>query len=454
MNKFNILHYSFGLPPYASGGLPLFVADLVEEQEKNGSEVTVLLPKNTISKKCFIKEEGNIAYLNNSLPVSSIFGMKNPKDFIKEYDKEIFVNYFKSKKFDIIHVHSLMGLPLEFLEAANDENIPIVYTTHDYYGLCLKCNFIDYNGQVCDCASSKKCAQCNKINGLSSTKQYLIGSTFYKQIKNINFIKKMKNLLKTKNIEKGSSEIAIEISVEDSDSYGSLLNYYKKMFKCIDYFHFNSSVSKKVYEGFLGNINGEIITISLKDIINQVEKRKSPKGEVITFGYIGRKEPYKGIKFLLNNMKELHNNGYNFSLKLYGDDFSNYDQLFNGKVINMGTYNRNELINVFNEMDLLIVPSIWKETFGFITLESLSCGCPVIVSENVGSKDLLSKSNIFETESDNSLKKILIDKIRNYNKNIDNSFSFDYEKHSLKMCNFKLFGVYNKLLKKEEDYEY
>ena len=45
-----ILHYSFGLPPYSSGGLPLYVKDLAYSQKRNGHEVNILIPK-----LCFTK---------------------------------------------------------------------------------------------------------------------------------------------------------------------------------------------------------------------------------------------------------------------------------------------------------------------------------------------------------------------------------------------------------------
>ncbi len=44
---------------------------------------------------------------------------------------------------------------------------------------------------------------------------------------------------------------------------------------------------------------------------------------------------------------------------------------------------------IFEETDVLIMPSVWNETFGFTVLEALSHGVPVIVSKNVGAKDLL-----------------------------------------------------------------
>ena len=50
-------------------------------------------------------------------------------------------------------------------------------------------------------------------------------------------------------------------------------------------------------------------------------------------------------------------------------------------------------------IDILVLPSIWHETFGFTVLEAQSYGVPVVVSSNVGAKDLISEGNngfIFE----------------------------------------------------------
>ena len=50
-----------------------------------------------------------------------------------------------------------------------------------------------------------------------------------------------------------------------------------------------------------------------------------------------------------------------------------------------------EAERIYNNMDLLVLPSIWKETFGMVVLEALSYGVPVIISENVGAKELLTE---------------------------------------------------------------
>lgn len=57
---------------------------------------------------------------------------------------------------------------------------------------------------------------------------------------------------------------------------------------------------------------------------------------------------------------------------------------------------------------------MWHETFGFIVLEALLKGVPCLVSNNVGSKDLVPNSWIFG--SNNELEKKLKDLILNPNK--------------------------------------
>lgn len=52
-------------------------------------------------------------------------------------------------------------------------------------------------------------------------------------------------------------------------------------------------------------------------------------------------------------------------------------------------YSYTDLEKIFDETDILVAPSIWYETFGFTVLEALSYGVPVVISGNVGAKDIL-----------------------------------------------------------------
>lgn len=84
-------------------------------------------------------------------------------------------------------------------------------------------------------------------------------------------------------------------------------------------------------------------------------------------------------------------------------------------------YSYTELKKIFDETDVLVAPSIWYETFGFTVLEALSYGVPVIISGNVGAKDILAQGagvvieNIDATKLFTTLQNLTPDKLRAMN---------------------------------------
>ena len=107
--------------------------------------------------------------------------------------------------------------------------------------------------------------------------------------------------------------------------------------------------------------------------------------------------------------------------------------------------------HVFDQIDLLVVPSIWQETFGFVVLEALSYGVPVVISENVGAKDILIRNpgcGILYDGTAKGLKCALVQiykqrwQLQQMNERILNmGDEFSYETHVKKMLE-----LYRKLL--------
>lgn len=90
-----------------------------------------------------------------------------------------------------------------------------------------------------------------------------------------------------------------------------------------------------------------------------------------------------------------------------------------------GKFNARTIGCVYDDMDVLIVPSVWKETFSLVTLEALSHGVLVIVSDNVGAQDIVKQYNekfVYHERMDleNLLKSIIEDKLLllEYNRHI------------------------------------
>lgn len=166
----HILHYTLGFPPYRSGGLVKYANDLMQAQYKLGHKVVALYPGGTslFLRKCHIKENGKYGTIQiyeivNPLPVPLMYGLKDVNSIVNEnkIDTCSFEDLLDNIKPDVVHLHTLMGLPLLFIKIMKDRGIKIVFTSHDYYGLCLKVNFINKSGGICSGANPDKCKKCN-----------------------------------------------------------------------------------------------------------------------------------------------------------------------------------------------------------------------------------------------------------------------------------------------------
>ena len=151
----------------------------------------------------------------------------------------------------------------------------------------------------------------------------------------------------------------------------------------MDCIHYNSTLTKTVYEQHFHFSDTAVIPISHGDIQDNRRKRECPEDQLRLL-YLGPKGAAKGFFLLQEALDRLWELRQNFYLDIYF-------QLANPSPY-MRThrkYTGSELETVFAHTDLLIMPSLWQETFGYGVLEALSYGVPVLISGNVGAKDIL-----------------------------------------------------------------
>lgn len=177
--------------------------------------------------------------------------------------------------------------------------------------------------------------------------------------------------------------------------YKKLIEYNQKIVNLVDCIHCNSNVAKEIYLKYLKEIDYKVIPITKSGLSNTLYKKKI-EDKVLKIGFIGTTNPVKGLNVLIESLFKILDKEHEiiWELELYGDDYSDYEKL-DQRIKNRGCFVQDQLGQVFSNIDLLIVPSIWYETFGFVVLEAMAYGVPVIVSDLVGAKILLKESNIF-----------------------------------------------------------
>lgn len=393
-----VLHYLFGLPPVRSGGLVKYVLDLAKGQRDQGLDVCLMIPgeihkdKKTIIKKRKYKDFVCYHVINPVL-VSCGERIYDMTVLCESGNPDVYIKFLQSVSPDIIHIHSLMGLHLAFLQAAEQLRIPMIYTTHDYYGLCPKYSNYAENGVECR-ADGSMCGLCmgspTEISKLQV--QHMQYYAWLKKNTVVNWIEYSKKLLRLKwwlRRRKKKYSTAMSNGNADimSDSFKTLKSHYKNMFSYITFFHFNSSQTEKIYKMSLENIEGKVINISNHSVADNRKIHSYEKK--LKLAYLSNRQTIKGYEVLMDTLDRLYNDGFHeFECHIY----CNEDRFGVPYFKTHKPYTEKSMGKIFDNMDVLIVPSLWKETFGMVALEAISYGVPVIFSENVGAKDIFDKN--------------------------------------------------------------
>lgn len=437
----NILHFSLGLPPYRSGGLTKYAIDLMVSQHRSGLNVSLLYPGDFTfwkTQKMYIDKPVDFLgiqtfEIKNPPPVPLLHGVSSPSDIYNAtaIDTKALTDFYENKKPDVFHIHTLMGLPLSLLDYFKEKGVKLIFSTHDYYGLCPKVNFINQNNELCPGANPQLCAICNN-NAMS---------TLFLKIRNSKYLLRHKKLLGSKVNKSTKKQIKdignYAISTDTVSEYKRLLNYYRDIFNMLDVFHFNSHITEQVYKEYLQIDNSRVIPVCHMGIFDRRKPKHFNKTK-LRLTFIGNLDTYKGFPILKNVLINLLNDGLtNWELNVWGGEIATDKEC--NQIQYKGRYSKDEIGLIFEETDLLIVPAVWKETFSFITLEALSFGVPVLVTESVGAKSVVERYKpdfvipIGNEALRNKLKNILAlddDSLQQYNKSILSlDFKYNMEEH-------------------------
>ncbi len=332
-----ILKVIHGFPPDYMAGSEVYSYHLVKELLKQDIETFVFTRvENEFDDNYRIYDEKfediNIQRVN-----------KPKKDYLYEdkfYDDKldkIFKEYLENVKPDIVHFGHLSHLSINLIKIVKKSNIPIVYTIHDFWLYCVKGQMINQDGIICENPSVENCTKCSN---------YVVDS-----IKVENSTKHMKNIINL-----------VDVFISPSHT---LKNFF-----------INQGINKNKIKYLKYGFNTK------KIIYN---KKLFTKNSKINFGFMGRVIPTKGIKVLVDTFKKLPNE----KLSIYGNIGIQKRFLETKNIVFKGTYNNNNINTVLNDMDVLIVPSIWYENAPLVIQEAFLAGIPVITSDIGGMAELV-----------------------------------------------------------------
>lgn len=340
-----IFHVIHGFPPEYMAGSEVYTYNLCMESAKE-HEITVFYRiANPFLKvfKIIQTEFHGLSIYKINLPVVA-------HSFQKRYRNQSVESAFKSvlKEInpDIVHVSHLNYLSTTLLEITKNQNIPIVFTLHDFWLMCPRGQLVSTDYSNCEEIDFEKCARCVE-NYFSMKEEAKLGI-----IARDKFIKRM---------------------VEHVNIFIAPSNFLREKF-----IHWGIPASKIIYSDYGFN------TDYFKDF------RKTPSTK-IRFGFTGRIIPVKGVQLLIQAFNQL--DGENAILKIFGKETEGTQYLkenvSNSNIQFVGPYNNWEIKEVLSDIDVLTVPSIWFENSPLVIHEAFLAKIPVIASNLGGMKELV-----------------------------------------------------------------
>lgn len=298
-----ILHYALGFPPYRSGGLTKFCMDLMMQQAREGHIVAIAWPGKIgfIDKRTSIQRRHNVSIgdvtvasyeIVNPLPISYDEGIADIHAFTEDIDPAPYAQLLRDINPDVIHVHTLMGLHRSFLEAAKAANIRLVFTAHDFFPICPKVTMFR-NGSICE--SAHDCSDCNACNttALSLKKIQILQSPIYRMFKDSLVVKRLRKSHRNAYLGSMTEEKTVE-SVNLPELYIGLRQHYGSLLQLMDIVHYNSSVTKEVYESFYDIPYSCVVNITHADIHDHRRRRSYEQG-ILRIRYLGNIGGAKGF---------------------------------------------------------------------------------------------------------------------------------------------------------------
>jgi len=160
---------------------------------------------------------------------------------------------------------------------------------------------------------------------------------------------------------------------------------------------------KKIFVNYLG--------VDVKKFYPDKHKKSNLE---IQIGFVGQITLSKGILTILNAIKLINDKKFNFSF--VGQRYN--DEEFDKKIISynlknvsfLPPLNQQKLQKFYNKIDILVMPSV-SDGFGLVVIEAMSCGIPVIVSDQCGAAEIVkdgSNGLIFEASNSSELAKKII----------------------------------------------
>lgn len=382
MRVLQVIHQD---PRTPKGGCETYCRHLIDQLHKNNVSLGVFCRTLDQSAKPLKIEKAKEAEYY-TVGLTSLPSAKDIFQFVNSYAnsevQNLFLEVLENFKPDIIHVHHLITLSIDIISASVKLGIPIVATLHDYWYFCHRITLTTPDEKPCDGPKNGiKCRAC--------------GKSVYNRFPGI--------LLQPGQVA------AVMIRNR---------RLLRELNRCkILYAPSHSLLARYENEGIASHL-----LVHRPYGISRTPFKKRQMGEELTFGFIGNLSPHKGIEVLLDASRKLNLGPW--KLLVFGQGEREYEAKLKNMVGDLpvefrGKFDNRDIQKTLDQLDVLVVPSLWEENSPLVIHEAYASKIPTVASKIGGLTEIVSIAHggeLFEAGQSSQLANILNSFIQNPNR--------------------------------------
>lgn len=339
-----VLHLVHQYPPANIGGTELYTASVAHALAKRGHEVTVLYRGSSPGVGLERHEEDDV------LVVKTWAGLLSPnRRFLAtlrdDPTEQAFERVLDETRPDLIHIQHLMGFPGTIISSIREQGVPFLITLHDYWWFCANAQLLtNYSRRLCEGPRAYlNCARCVLARvGFSG-------------------------------LWPAVPALAMLMSWRGSRLRSATLQASRLV-----------APSHFVKEQYCShNVPADRIEVLPHGLEWPSGLKRQRSARAVRLAYIGGLSWQKGVHILVDAVR-----GLTGAVELWIAGDESFDPWYVGRLRDhvlpnqrfLGRLSRERVWEVLSQADLVVVPSLWHETFSLIVHEAFATGVPVVAS--------------------------------------------------------------------------
>jgi glycosyltransferase involved in cell wall biosynthesis len=383
-------------------GLTLYSDALMEAQAALGHDVSYAFsgrhyPKLERPRLKRWKSGGvrMIELVNSPIHAHWELGTRHPlRDLDEPASERAFAAALRSANPDVVHIQELAGMPSSLIEIANAAGVPVVMTLHDYKPVCASVRLLDADGERClrhdvgeDCA--RNCA------GAPDGRSHLVNFTLDFELarakkavplaQHVDFTRVAPLVRTAKKLVQREAPAGNGEARAEGGPPGDYQRRRDVNVQRLNLCDRLVAPSRRVAEIYatLGVEESKLTVqrLTVPHLANLHPRRDPKPGVPLSFVTLGGcASPSKGSRVIADAVRRLERNDYRLVVLGHVEPVAARELSAVPAVHLAGSYAPADLDGLLDGGDVGILPSTWEEVHGFVGIEMLAKGLPLIAN--------------------------------------------------------------------------